>query len=818
MAAKNKKNENPSDLPSDIDLFLGDVKEEITENDVFVTDEVFFSDDSTESIFADNNLDNKIKSAPKKKRRIRVPVIETLVTVIIIFVGIILINLFRNYSQAPVIKVTQEQITKPTQPIAQPSKPSPQPRELPLPNIELSADDSFSLNVAENLYLNKQYENAYAAYYKLHETLPPSVRQRIMKDFLRLKMALCKKFDGQIESAANILRTILRSRSPVIRTLANYQLSIIEMQNKRYTEARTKAYQALALLDAVDFDKDWAQSLQRDCHFLAAESITRNVLSLTDSDKDLPEELWTYSTPEGDPFIGLSESAIRKFLNSGTDKLSKALLSPQIEKLTSQDDLQRWSATCHGAPIEEVLGRLASNTGMDIQWQFGPESMGIQKRMASLYMPAVTTQQFAKIASGSVGLLSVIDDNKIIIYNMETYTSLSEFASLNCAEAITLWEQFLLNFYTDKRVPNAHFALGMLFSQKSQVANAIAEYKLVANRFPQTILAPFALLHSSKLKTNLRDYLGAREDLKQLVEQYPDSEISGKACLYLADTSFKAKLYDEAERLYRKVYNLNFSTESHITSALGAGNCFFKTENFEEAKKWIVRYINESLSADMLTEELNNAYILLGKTNMRLGLSEQAIEAFEKALTGELPRDQYVQNITTLVNAYNEQNDYVSSLNLLENIKSWQFSQKESTELLILKSKTLRLMGLEEKAISVIGDRADYIPDPQLKAMLSCELIQCYIKQEKYEIAYDELTELLVYAKPGHLAQQAASQLADICMKLNKNAQAISICYKLLNTNPPEEIKNQALKIMADAYKRQKDYNKAALALLGQWK
>jgi len=141
-----------------------------------------------------------------------------------------------------------------------------------------------------------------------------------------------------------------------------------------------------------------------------------------------------------------------------------------------------------------------------------------------------------------------------------------------------------------------------LLAQEGQLTNAIAEYKLVANHFSQTALAPYALLNSSKLKANLHDYSGAREDLAQLVEQYPDTEFYGQACLNLADATKKAGLVNEAERLYRKVYNLGLSLESQTTSALGAGSCSYEAQDYEAAAKWLTRYLN--LAKDRTDAEL----------------------------------------------------------------------------------------------------------------------------------------------------------------------------------------------------------------------
>jgi outer membrane protein assembly factor BamD (BamD/ComL family) len=58
--------------------------------------------------------------------------------------------------------------------------------------------------------------------------------------------------------------------------------------------------------------------------------------------------------------------------------------------------------------------------------------------------------------------------------------------------------------------------------------------------------------------------------------------------------------------------------------------------------------------------------------------------------------------------------------------------------------------------------------------------------------------------------------LADVCLKLDENTQAISICSKLLESEPQAPIKQKTLELLATAYTREKKYDKAVLALLGQ--
>jgi predicted Zn-dependent protease len=67
------------------------------------------------------------------------------------------------------------------------------------------------------------------------------------------------------------------------------------------------------------------------------------------------------------------------------------------------------------------------------------------------------------------------------------------------------------------------------------------------------------------------------------------------------------------------------------------------------------------------------------------------------------------------------------------------------------------------------------------------------------------------------LAQQIAMELADVCLKLGRGSQAVSVCQQLLGTDVSGQEKQQILKMLADAYDQQRNYEKATLALAGQW-
>ena len=813
--------------PADAGLFAGEVHEELSDRETFAGDEDFYkllASQGTAQTAVTPSPNTETGPGEIPKAPIWHKYFSAFLKALAVSIVVIAAILLYIFLKSPLVLVTNWHPPSLAQQTPTTPKP-PAPEQIQKPESVPPLTQPVSLKVAQDPYLQKDYDNAYAAYDQLRQSLPTGAEEELLKDFIQLKMALCMRKAGDSDKAGSLFRTLFRSSSPIVNMLANYYMGFSELQKKQYLKARTRAYQAIALIDAVDFSNDWTPLLLSDCHFLIAESMTRHILSLCDVDKDLPGRLWSTAV-EVDPFAGLNEAQLRSLLNSGSEQLSKGLLGPQIQNLEQQGTSSRWSVVCHGAPIDELLARFAANAGLNITWDFckapgqEAEKDTVHKRPAILYLSEATTQQFITVAAGHVGLLARPDQKGTInIFNPADYSSLSEHISLLGEEAVSLWHRFLSVFHGDQRVPNAHFALGLLQAQKDHVTEAVAEYKLVANRYAQSSLAPFALLHSSKLKTNLRDYAGARQDLKQLVEQYPESELSDQACLYLADATMKAGLSHEAGRLYSKVYHLGMSLQSQTASAFGAGRCFYEQKDYEATAKWLTRYFD--LAKDHASRNLYSACLLLGKSNLALGKTQQACDAFEAALggpAGQLTRQEYIETVSALVEAKIQQANFLEALALLENTHTRQFSQEEeSIEILLLKSRLLRTMGLADEAIAALGDRAQYTLDPQVKVGISFELAKCYIAKENLELARRDLAEIIMLVEPGPLAHEIALELADVCLKLGQNSQTISICSQLLDLGPSAKTKQKALDILAAAYSRQKNYDRAALTLLGKW-
>jgi tetratricopeptide (TPR) repeat protein len=685
--------------------------------------------------------------------------------------------------------------------------------------------------LADKLYLRHDFEPALPLYDKLYRRLPSTDEDQPLRDFLLLRMALCHKNSGHATQADSMFRTISLSRLPILRALARYHQGTMLLDRKRYLEAVAKMYQTTALVEVVGYDKKWVSAVQQQCGFVAAEAMTRNLLALCDADANLPKELWS-AHPDIDPFVNMEEPQLRAFLASGVETLETAVLSPQIRAGTDKSSVPRWSVICNGATLEELLARFAANAAVNIRWTGNEPAAGLQGQSSApgnpapmednirtrpvyLYLTAATTPQVITTAAGSAGLMAQIDDKgDIRLLDPTSYSSLADHTSLLAEEAVTLWQRSLLTAENDPRATNAHFALALLQATRGQFDQAIAEYKLVANRYSKHALAPHALLQSGLLRVRLRDYAGAHTDLKQLVELYPETELSDRACLCLAEATMKAGLYEEAAGLYRKVYNLGLSVVSQTQAAWGAGRCLYEIQQYQEAAQWLVRYT--SLAPDQSRPGFSAACLLLGKAYLALHQPQPAQAALRLALKGDLSHQQHVETVATLVRTCLEQGLYLQAISTLEGTNGWQLSQQEGIDLALLRAQAFCAIGLSDKAAALLEEKTQYLPSPALQGKVALEIAKCHLDAGHVEAAGKTLSQAFALVEPGPLANQIGRELAGVCLRLGQTEQVVSLCTQLLERASAAE-RPALLALLTSAYRRQGKYDQAVAAMLNRY-
>ncbi|MHC5060367.1 MAG: tetratricopeptide repeat protein [Planctomycetota bacterium] len=811
---KDAKNEfdKASKTPTESEVFAKEPKKDLAAQDVFVGDKNFY------------NLINKSArggvAAQAREVASKLSIARLSATHIILIINTIVITTVLLYLvlKEPVVQV----VAQPVQQIPPGSNQALTqiPNQLPtavesqqsaISKRTIAAlDKASSWQLAEQLYANRNYSEAAYVFEQLSQKLPANTAaNEFMRDFFRLKMAVCLQHTREKENLSALFTEALASRSPLVRALANYHLIFVENRNKKYLNARSRAYRTIALLKA--FDDKLSPTFEADCYFMLAEALTRQVMLLNNAPDALPGQLWADTLPV-ESIAPMSQNELREFVQAGIEHLSMSAVTPKVQKREHLGIGAQWSLLATKAPLEEVLARFASAANLNIIWT--NTAAQIRKIPTTLYLPTASEQLATEVAAGTAGLIAHFDGDKIKIHDADAYTDLSQQKQLLTAEAISAWRRFLLRYRGDHRTANTHYAIALLHDFIDDTPTALGEYRLVASGYPHNPLAPFALLNASKIKTNIRDYAGAREDLNEILIQYPECKLVDQASLYLAQATLGGGLYDEAIRMFQRVYNYELNAESQCGAAYGLGKCFFETKQYQKAAQWLKIAIN-STDNDQ-DYRLQPAYFMLGKANVATKDFENASLAFRNALENSPQKKEYIEVTLELIRSEFKQENYVVALNILESIPVSQLSQEYSCQVLIAKARILRELGLTDTAISLLRRRIEFVADALTRARLNFELAGCFAATGDLLIAQRKLTNAILDLPPGLLAQQANLFLAELSMKLDAKERARDVCLQLLRSPDIDvQIQQDALNLLGRVYAGLNQHNNAALAYAG---
>ena len=345
-------------------------------------------------------------------------------------------------------------------------------------------------------------------------------------------------------------------------------------------------------------------------------------------------------------------------------------------------------------------------------------------------------------------------------------------------------------------------------------ANALREYQLVSRRFKRDDVAPRALVRCARIRfEKLRDYRGARQDLLDLLNLWPEYGKSAEVNLILGRTCLEAGLLDRALQVFGRLYHLNLTADSQRKACLGAGESLYRKGDFQEAARWLTRYVK--LTGRSGREDLARAYLLLGRSEAALGQADRAAAAFQNAVAWYSTDRQRAAAALGLAEAHLDRKDHLSAVGVLDSMDSKRLRPKELQEYLLLMARTYREMGLGARAQMILaeGNKLAVIDDPEVRGAILVELARCYAETGNLAEARKWLLEAVARLKPGKLASEAGLQLADVCLKLRNAEQAVAVARELAGARNPAGVRQRATEILVAAYAMQQNYEAAADAL-----
>lgn len=673
-----------------------------------------------------------------------------------------------------------------------------------------SLDQAVSFRVAKELYNQGQYKKACYVFKKLQENLlGDSLRQQCLKDWLSLQMARCLQQSSEKGMMDELFTEALNSKSLVVQAMANYHIAVAQGKNQQHYEAYNRIYRTLSLLKA--FQKWMPPAMEADCYYMAAESLTRHILGISNDRWDLPGSEWM-NRMESYELPVQSQQQLSDLLLAGIEQINDAVLMPKVEYDSNRKVGVQWTVACLNAPFEQVIWQFASESDLSVNWEGSKD--GFNDRRVTMLLPFVDRHYLAEVVTSCAGLIWHYDGYSGTIYDPVNYNDIDRLRQVFVQKAISMWQRFQIRYRNNSRIPNAQFCLGRLYTISDDKPMALGVYKLVSTQYDQPVLAAYGLFNMAMLKVDMRDYAGAREDLNELLIRYPDCLVVNKALMYLGDVLLKSRLYAESAQIYDRLFHLDVNAQTRRSALFGLGQCCYEMADYESAAKWLSKALE--MAQDQSDDRVGVATYMLGRSYISLGQYRQACDALRMALGQTLDNHEYIQTVLELAQVECEQGNYLRALNELEAVSEERLNQEDSCKVMIAKANVYRSLGLLDAAISLLRRQIEFIAESSLRAQLSLELAHCYMLNEDLRIAEKELNDVMYDLPVGYDSQRGGFLLARIAFIQQRYGKAESFCLDALETNvEDDQLRSRIHHLLGDIYKKQNDFDRAALAFAG---
>ncbi len=680
---------------------------------------------------------------------------------------------------------------------------SPAPATEPTIRVKDLGAEAISLQTAETAFAKEEYGLALARYNQLLAACAARGGHKAAAEFFTLRMAQCRRALGRARETRETLTPLLASHLPAIRGTAHYHLASLDMAEGQPSAARLHAYRALAMLEPVP----GTEGMRATCELMVAAALSRKALTFFNQDKELPPLAW--SAP--DPFAAAAdEDALREILSAGVTRLADATLGPHVAPVGDDPEAARWTVTCTGGPIEELLQRVAGSAGVDVLWTTADPA--VRRRAVWLALDETTAHRAIEVAAGAAGLVARLTGEEAVLHDPRTMASTDALRDLLLREGVSAWRRLFLRSDDPQRLAWGHFSLGLLHELQGEKSNAMSEYRLLTDRYEASPLAPRARLRGAIVRIDLRDYRGAREALLDLLNRHPEFPDCDEVYLRLGQAALEAGLLDEAAATYRKLFNLELSLESRRGASFGAGRALHLKGEHEAATEWLLRFIN--LSDAEAGETVARAGHLLGLSLTDQGRHDEAIEAFGRALDagpGPALRAEVLLARTRAALAAERYADAFAAIDALGR----NTDPTKRDEALLLEGKVLRAMHLPQRAAGVLRRALESPASTRAGARMGLELARCYRDAGDPAKARRTLAEVLPKLEPPTLAHEAAWELSEIALEAGQAGHAVGLCREILKRPLDPALRRRTLETLGAAYTALGDHTRAALALSG---
>ncbi len=405
------------------------------------------------------------------------------------------------------------------------------------------------------------------------------------------------------------------------------------------------------------------------------------------------------------------------------------------------------------------------------------------------------------------------------------YKAMTAFNNKDYGTAHSLFDEFIQNYsIQDELFATAQFYSGESILNLGKPGAAASFYEYLVNNFDWSVFKERSLYRLGLIYYETQKYSFCRDRLKQLLDEYPESEFAGSSLYWIGESYSSENQVEEAIQFFLDAINSKKNNKFVDYSLFSLASIFEKTGDYESA----VEYYDKLLSFHKDSPLAVSAQIRIGICYFKLKDYQSSILELNNPSLTNLPPGMYAQSLYLLANSYYRVQEFNNAektyLEIIQNFPvaeiisevryglAWSYFQQKKyndaykifnglslgSNAIAIKSfywkgEAKRYAGQENEAFEIFRQFLETYPDNELAKGVQYQLGLLNYNQRKFELAERYL--IAAVAAPDRMVRvRALTMLGEI--ELNKKAYDAARKYfesALDIKTLPDELQNRAM-------------------------
>ncbi|MEQ6121284.1 tetratricopeptide repeat protein [Reichenbachiella sp. MALMAid0571] len=362
-------------------------------------------------------------------------------------------------------------------------------------------------------------------------------------------------------------------------------------------------------------------------------------------------------------------------------------------------------------------------------------------------------------------------------------------------KAIQSFEKLIQQYPDSDKADDALFQIAQITYEAGDYSSAINKYQNYIRKYPESNYIPYCLLNQAVSYNNLKNYKGATENYKMMLERFSRHETANSALLGLQGLAGMGE-FDDFSTYLDKYKQANPDSDALENIEFETAKSMYYNLQYDESIRSFEKFLNAYPSSTLATD----ANYFIADANYRKSDFEKSLSGFY-AIADNPDYSKYTKVVYRIASLEFDKKNYKESMKYFHKLKKYSNSSKETVNALNGLMENHFLLNQYDSASFYGQDLIDnHRISNEIESSATLHIGKSQYNLGKLDEAFDWLL-LLVNSAPDERSAEAKYYVSRIFYDKKEYAQSLKSLFELTENYKAYDLwVGKAFLLMTDNY------------------